>query len=317
MRAILLVPLLVAALASPCFADGLSGGGTGNVNGPSSSTANHVATYADTTGKLIQDGGALPASANPTASCGPSAVNGTATTFMTSDSAPACQKGTNAQFGLVEGDGTSVLCVVGVCSIAPSVALAPAVPSTGIFTAGSGDGTTPTLTGNTYGMTVDFGAAGTGGVLRYATATMPTAPWTVKVGAQFNYVQRAFRQPGICISDGTKFYTFNYIGENNSGSDVAAFLEVQSWTNKTTFGSVLQHDTYYPPVYLAISYAVGTGVTFSHSNDGRNYIPFYVVGSPAFTPTVAGLCFNPDGTDHTVTGDHAITNVYYWATSSP
>ena len=34
------------------------GGGTGNVVGPASSTAGHLATFADATGKLIQDGGA-------------------------------------------------------------------------------------------------------------------------------------------------------------------------------------------------------------------------------------------------------------------
>jgi hypothetical protein len=36
------------------------GGGTGDVVGPASSTAGHLATFADTTGKLIQDGGAIP-----------------------------------------------------------------------------------------------------------------------------------------------------------------------------------------------------------------------------------------------------------------
>jgi hypothetical protein len=55
--------------------------------------------------------------ANPTATAGPSAVNGSAVTAMRSDAAPAVQKGTNSQFGLVEGDGTTIDCSAtpGIC----------------------------------------------------------------------------------------------------------------------------------------------------------------------------------------------------------
>lgn len=63
--------------------------------------------------------GATPLSgawANPTGTAGPSAVNGSATTFMRSDAAPAVQKASNAQFGLAEGDGVSLTCAAGVCS---------------------------------------------------------------------------------------------------------------------------------------------------------------------------------------------------------
>lgn len=38
-----------------------SGSGTGDVEGPASSTTNHIALFADTTGKAIKDGGALAA----------------------------------------------------------------------------------------------------------------------------------------------------------------------------------------------------------------------------------------------------------------
>lgn len=70
--------------------------------------------------------------ANPTATAGPAAVNGSATTAMRSDAAPAIQKGTNAQFGIVEGDGTSVTCVTGVCStVAPAAVSAGFLSPTG------------------------------------------------------------------------------------------------------------------------------------------------------------------------------------------
>lgn len=54
--------------------------------------------------------------ANPSATASDTAVNGGAGTAMRSDAAPAVQKGTNAQFGLVKGDGSTITCVAGLCS---------------------------------------------------------------------------------------------------------------------------------------------------------------------------------------------------------
>lgn len=94
-------------------------------------------------------GGGTPA--NPTATAGPSAVNGSAPTFMRSDAAPAVQKASNAQFGLAEGDGQSITCVAGVCSgTAPTrTAAAPTVATTdmgGTIWASSGPITIPAIT---------------------------------------------------------------------------------------------------------------------------------------------------------------------------
>lgn len=52
--------------------------------------------------------------ANPTGTAGPAAVNGSATTFMRSDGAPAIQKATSGQFGIVEVDGTTITAAGGV-----------------------------------------------------------------------------------------------------------------------------------------------------------------------------------------------------------
>lgn len=54
--------------------------------------------------------------ANPTATAGPSAVNGSASTYMRSDGAPAVQKASNAQFGIMEGDGQTVCVTTGVAA---------------------------------------------------------------------------------------------------------------------------------------------------------------------------------------------------------
>lgn len=57
---------------------------------------------------------ALPVGANPTATAGPAAVNGVATTFMRSDAAPAVQKASAVQFGISECDNTTITCAGGV-----------------------------------------------------------------------------------------------------------------------------------------------------------------------------------------------------------
>jgi hypothetical protein len=54
--------------------------------------------------------------ANPTATAGPAAINGVASTYMRSDAAPAVQKGSSSQFGIVECDNTSISCPGGVLS---------------------------------------------------------------------------------------------------------------------------------------------------------------------------------------------------------
>lgn len=74
----------------------------------------------DANGNTIANGAACAtqsSGANPSATGGPTAVNGSASTFMRSDGAPAIQKGTNSQFGIVEGDGTTLKCdaTPGVC----------------------------------------------------------------------------------------------------------------------------------------------------------------------------------------------------------
>lgn len=61
-------------------------------------------------------GGSGGTPANPTATAGPAAVNGAATTYMRSDAAPAVQLGTNAQKGVVQVDGTTITATAGVVS---------------------------------------------------------------------------------------------------------------------------------------------------------------------------------------------------------
>ncbi len=76
--------------------------------------ATTTGVYARINGSTVGPFNAAPA--NPTATAGPTAVNGSASTFMRSDAAPKVQLGTNAAQGIVQGDTSTVSCAAGVCS---------------------------------------------------------------------------------------------------------------------------------------------------------------------------------------------------------
>lgn len=88
--------------------------------------------------------------ANPTATAGPTAVNGSASTYMRSDGAPAVQLGSNSVKGIVQCDGTSINCSSGVISTAASNAI---VPPQGRLTLATG---VPVMTTTTTGSTVYY-----------------------------------------------------------------------------------------------------------------------------------------------------------------
>lgn len=56
----------------------------------------------------------IPVGANPSATAKDTAVNGSAVTFMRSDAAPAVQKASSSQFGIVKVDGKSIIATSGV-----------------------------------------------------------------------------------------------------------------------------------------------------------------------------------------------------------
>ena len=76
---------------------------------------------ANTRWELLNPAVAVPTSANPSATAGPAAVNGVASTFMRSDGAPAIQKASNSQFGIVEVDGTTITSASGVISAVTTI----------------------------------------------------------------------------------------------------------------------------------------------------------------------------------------------------
>lgn len=80
-------------------------GGAGNVVGPGSATAGHVATFNGTTGKIIQDGGALPTGTVTSTTC-PSAGTFTTSGTCSIDFQTFCPSGCTTT---VAGGGTGTL----------------------------------------------------------------------------------------------------------------------------------------------------------------------------------------------------------------
>ncbi len=68
----------------------------------------------------VTTGGSIPTGANPTATASDVAVNGSASTFMRSDAAPAVQKCSSSQFGLCKPDGATITASGGILSAAAS-----------------------------------------------------------------------------------------------------------------------------------------------------------------------------------------------------
>lgn len=97
---------VLAPIASPTF--------VGTPAAPTASPGTNTTQIATTA--FVQ--ASSVSAANPTATAGPTAVNGSASTYMRSDAAPPVQKGTNAVFGLVEGDGSTISLSSGVATVA-------------------------------------------------------------------------------------------------------------------------------------------------------------------------------------------------------
>lgn len=85
--------------------------------------------------------------ANPTATAGATAVNGSATTYMRSDAAPAVRQGSSSQKGIVQVDGTTITATGGVIS-APGGS-GGVTQLTGDVTAGPGSGSQAATLANT------------------------------------------------------------------------------------------------------------------------------------------------------------------------
>ena len=123
MRTPLLILAAICLLAAGPPPIPTQSGGVGTSTPPTSAQipigqSGGQAFWESITGCTLTAGGLLtcPLStgANPTATAGPAAVNGTAPTFMRSDGAPAIQKASSSQFGIAECDNSTITCSGGI-----------------------------------------------------------------------------------------------------------------------------------------------------------------------------------------------------------
>jgi hypothetical protein len=111
-------------------------------------------------------GGGTPG--NPTATAGPAAINGVATTYMRSDAAPAIQKATASLFGLVEVDNVTITAAGGVISAVQQIAANPTA------TAGPNaiNGSAPTLMRSDSAPAIQKGSASQFGIVEVDGVTI-------------------------------------------------------------------------------------------------------------------------------------------------
>lgn len=170
----------LAPLASPGF--------TGTPTAPTAAPGTNTTQLATTA--FVTSGAA--AGANPTATAGPAAINGAATTFMRSDAAPAVQKGSAAQFGILEVDNTTITAAAGVITTANS-----SVAGHSVTPGGSNVAIAASDLSN--------GVTGSGAIV---LATGPTISAAALTGAWNGDATSAFLN-NVATSAGTRYFCFN------------------------------------------------------------------------------------------------------------
>jgi hypothetical protein len=227
--------------------------------------------------------------ANPSATAGPTAINGSASTAMRSDAAPAIQLTTSSQPGLAQVDGVTIGASSGVISVigaAPSSSYS--VPSIGSYTwVNQGAATaTQTTSGGSVLMTMPLVA---GLNWRGLFATPPATPYKVK--AQFaSLAGLTITDTGLYFYDGTKLMGLEFLGLT---TPVHSAIRVEKITNVTTDNSnpFLSED--YGTTSLADMWFQirnnGTTLFFDVSRDGVNFLNLYSEAVGTFiTPTKIG-----------------------------
>ncbi len=168
--------------------------------------------------------------ANPTATASDTAVNGTATTAMRSDAAPAIQKTSASVFGLCKVDGSSITASSGVISAtgtgtggAGLFSLAARVPSLASFTGINISGTSSTSENAGIGISVIDTGKGTVTLCGLTKAVPASTPYRVAILLIGTSGTNSSTEYCWGWTDGTKFDTM--------GLPAGAGPNQESWTN--------------------------------------------------------------------------------------
>ena len=220
--------------------------------------------------------------ANPTATAKDTAVNGTATTFLRSDGAPAVQKASASLFGIVKVDGSSITATGGVISAAGGSATGlfnqvlsatPTSASTGLSTWANQGGSTTVADGAT-GMVLHDVSNGNAENSRLRYKTAPSRPYTIKALISVSSDLAANHHAVVMFGwyNGTKILGIGIHASNGSVNTLTAPVEK---TNVTTDGgssdlAVGIQDR----LWVAIN-DDGSSLHLAYSADGANYIRVY------------------------------------------
>ena len=232
-------------------------------------------------------GGASPA--NPTATAGPAAVNGSATTFMRSDGAPAIQKASSSQFGIVEVDGTSITASAGVISTVAAgsglyhqvMSATPTRSGTGFTTTVDGGGGVATVTDGLTGISINAltnGAVWDWHALSKAAPATTNKTATALIGftTPLNSVQAV---AGMGYTDGTKLEMM--VIDNHPGA-VGPVLQEYNFSTKSAFASSSISGGAFCGYQLWMQFQDdGANIHMRTSYDGINFIDFYTASYAA------------------------------------
>lgn len=250
------------------------------------------------TGKVSGPGGSpVAVGSNPTATAGPAAVNGSALTFMRSDGAPAVQKASSSQFGIVEVDGTIITATAGVITVPKASAsvfgvakvdnttikatagvisavgggaggipmlfdLTPRVPALSGFTAINVSGTSSDAENPGIALSVIDTGKNTTTLAGLTLAVPASTPYRVAICVLYTGVNAGANTYNWGWSDGTKFETY--------GSSA----NIEDWSNSTTRasfsgGAAIPNQA---GIYWLGLHDDGTHRIFEFSQDGGNWM---------------------------------------------
>lgn len=250
-----------------------------------------------------------PSAANPTATASDTAVNGSASTFMRSDAAPAVQKGSSSQFGIVKVDGTTITASGGVISAVGGggggssfnpfydSSLTITKPVAANFTKTDGTGITTTLSDLTSRGVVHKMSSATALVVSTCALTSYTPP---AAGTDFTVIG-LFSATPTANSGSTATMGYGLFAKDNAGK-IAQFGTRNSdiggsyWTNNSTVSSgftwVTPMSSFGNPFWIKLQ-RVGTNFVISFSVDGETYVKMQTLSATAFlgsTLSSVGFC---------------------------